>query len=129
MQPTLHSLREQRCLVLDDKTAQGHRTAGLYDPLAALPNSYDALARFAERLADLPLRKDWPYIEPNDLDAIWAECDPNRLRWKTSAGLVGQNAPEENARRIEAAFLGSVCGCILGKPLEIRPKNRKRTRP
>ena len=109
MLPTIHQLCEQLRLVIEGKRAQGHSVAGLHDELDALPPSYDALAQFAARLASLPLREDWPYVEPNDLDAIWAECDPDR-----PTGLVGQNSPEENARRVEVAFLSSVCGCILG---------------
>jgi ADP-ribosylglycohydrolase len=109
-------LRERLRLVIADKHAQGHQVDGLHEELEALPESYDALARFAERLVDLPLREDWPYVEPNDLESIWAECDPDR-----PTGLVGEVDLEESARRVEAAFLSSVCGCILGKPLEIRP--------
>jgi ADP-ribosylglycohydrolase len=116
MQPTTHSLREQLRIVIEDKRAQGHQVDGLHDKLEALPEGYDALAQFAERLATLPLREDWPYVEPNDLEAIWAECEPDR-----PTGVVGTVDLEESAQRVEAAFLGSVCGCILGKPLEIRP--------
>ena len=42
----------------------------------------------------------------------------------TPARPQGAIAPidlADSARRVEAAFLGSVCGCILGKPLEINP--------
>jgi hypothetical protein len=28
---------------------------------------------------------------------------------------------DDATRRVEAAFLGSVCGCVLGKPIEINP--------
>ena len=127
MQPTLDSLRAQLRLILDDKTAQGHQTEGLYDELDALSDGYDDLAQFAEHLADLPMREDWPHVEPNDLDAIWAECDPDR-----PTGMVDQITPEEAARRAEAAFLSPVCGCMLGKPLEIRPtlhQNQRRLSP
>jgi len=116
MLPTINLLRTQLRLVIDDKEAQGHSTAGLAGELAALPDSYDALAAFARRLADLPLRPDWPYVEPNDLPAIWAECDPAR-----PLAAIERIDLEDSALRVAAAFLGSVCGCILGKPLEINP--------
>ena len=109
-------LRAQLAEVIADKEAQGHIVTGLRDRLAALPDSYDALVDFAHRLADLPLRPDWPHVEPNELDAIWAECDPDR-----PIGVVGVVDLEDSARRVETAFLGSVCGCVLGKPLEISP--------
>ena len=80
---------------------------------AALPDSYDALDAFAHRLARLPMRSDWRYIEPDALDLIreeseaWDDASPARVD------------PVRIAPRVEAAFLASVCGCILGKPLEV----------
>jgi len=116
MLPTIPSLREQIKIVINDKGQQGHLVAGLPTELDTLPDSYDALLAFARRLADLPLRQDWPYVEPNDLDDIWAECDPNR-----PLGPIAPLDLADSARRVEAAFLGRVCGCILGKPLEVMP--------
>jgi ADP-ribosylglycohydrolase len=84
--------------------------------LTALPASWDALAAFADRLAALPVRDDWPYDEPDDLDAIWAAADPGR-----AVEPIGSLGRAQAAARAEAAFLGSVCGCMLGKPLEIDP--------
>jgi ADP-ribosylglycohydrolase len=110
------ALRAQLRTVIANKREQGHVVDGLHEALDALPDSYDALTDFARRLAELPLRADWPYVEPNDLGAIWAECDPAR-----SQGIIAEVDLEESARRVETAFLSSVCGCILGKPLEIDP--------
>ncbi len=116
MLPSYRLLREQLHAVIADKRAQGHIVEGLDAELDALSESYDALAAFAHRLVDLPLRPDWPYVEPDSLDEIWAECDPDR-----PLGAIAAVDLDDSARRIEAAFLGSVCGCVLGKPLEIRP--------
>jgi ADP-ribosylglycohydrolase len=91
-------------------------TDGLEERLASLPDSYDALHDFAHVLADLPIRQDWPYVEPDDLPGIWAECDPGR-----PLGAVAEVDLADAARRVEAAFLGSVVGCVLGKPLEVNP--------
>jgi len=88
----------------------------LLSELKRLPDSYDALAALAERLRDLPLRKDWPYEEPNDLDGIWAACDPSR-----PAKPLAIAYPRTIPSRIETAFLSAVCGCMLGKPLEVNP--------
>jgi hypothetical protein len=71
-------LRVRLLRVIADKSTQGHVVDGLVEELKALPNSYDALLEFANRLADLPIREDWPYVEPNDLPGILAECDPSR---------------------------------------------------
>lgn len=116
MLPSYRLLREQLRAVIADKTEQGRETAHLERELELLPDSYDTLARFARRLADLPPRRDWRYVEPNALDEIWAECDPAR-----PIGPIAPIDPAQAAGRVEAAFLGRVCGCILGKPLEINP--------
>lgn len=112
MLPTIPALRGQLATVIADKARQGHVTDTLEDELASLPDSHDALVA----LADLPMRDDCPYVEPNDLDAIGAECDPTR-----PLGAITEVDLDDSARRVEAAFLGSVAGCILGMPLEINP--------
>jgi ADP-ribosylglycohydrolase len=109
-------LRAHLNRIVADRRAQGHVVEGLREELQALPDSYDAMDAFAHRLADLPLRADWPHVEPDALDEIWRECDPSR-----PLGQMASITPEDAAARIESAFLGSVCGCILGKPLEIDP--------
>ncbi|HEY8290875.1 MAG TPA: ADP-ribosylglycohydrolase family protein, partial [Thermomicrobiales bacterium] len=67
-------------------------------------------------LADLPQEVDWPFDEPNALDEIWASCDPAR-----PLGAIASMSADESARRVETGFLASVCGCMLGKPVEINP--------
>jgi ADP-ribosylglycohydrolase len=114
--PTYQSLRNQLLTVLANKQEQGHIVIGLAETLANLPDSYDALATFARSLVDLPMEVDWPFDEPNTLDAIWASCDPDR-----PLGAIAAMDPDESARRVEAAFLASVCGCMLGKPVEVNP--------
>ena len=116
MFPSYAQLRHALSQVIDDKTEQGHVTEGLKETLADVPDSYDVLAVFAERLAILPRRDDWPYVEPNDWEGISVEADPAR-----PLGQLPAIPAAEASARIEAAFLGSVCGCILGKPLEFNP--------
>ena len=116
MFPSYFQLRHSLTQVIDDKQEQGHVTDGLKETLADVPDSYDVLAVFAERLAILPRRDDWPYVEPNDWAGIAVESDPDR----PLGPLPGMPSGEASAR-IEAAFYGSVCGCILGKPLEFNP--------
>lgn len=116
MLPSHALLRWQLQTVIEDRAAQGHMVDGLEARLAALPDSYDAMADLARELADLPLREGWPYVEPNELDEIWEECDPDR-----PVGALADVDLADSARRVRGAFLGSVCGCILGKPLEVDP--------
>ncbi len=116
MLPSLPLLRRRLDVALTDKTEQGHVTDRLRDALRGLPDSYDRLMDFARRLADLPLREDWPYVEPNEWDAIEAELAADRPR----GPMVALDA-KDAAARAETAFLSSVCGCMVGKPLEVRP--------
>jgi ADP-ribosylglycohydrolase len=113
--PSIGVLRRALTQVIVDKEEQGHETTGLPAELAALPDSYDALVAFGDRLADLPLREDWPYVEPTDFAEIQAAADPRRAL-QPVAPLAA-----DAARRAATAFLSAVCGCILGKPLEFDP--------
>ncbi len=115
MLPSFDQLRTHLAQVLEDRARQGHEVGTLEADLRALPDSYDALNAFALRLAALPPRADWAYTEPNDLAGILSECDPAR-----PTGLIRPLDPAERGARIQAAFLGSVCGCMLGKPLEVQ---------
>jgi hypothetical protein len=116
--PNLDILRTRLRGEVRDLAAQGRAVdvAKLDAELAGLPPSLDALADFGRRLADSPVRDDWPYDEPDDLDAIWAAADPGR-----ATSPLAALEPGDAAARAQAAFLGSVCGCILGKPFEIDP--------
>jgi len=116
MLPTYAMLREKLSGVIANQAAQGHVVNGLVEELAALPDSYDASWAFAGRLAALPIRDDWPYIEPSDLDAIRAESDPDR-----QDDPIAEIDPSDAAARAEAAFVASCAGCVLGKPLEFGP--------
>jgi ADP-ribosylglycohydrolase len=116
MLPPLEVLRRWLAETIQAKDRQGHVVEGLAGELARLPDSYDAFDAFARRLADLPLRDDWPYVEPNGWDEIVAEWDPTR-----PADPVRGIDLDDAASRAEAAFLASVCGCVLGKPLEVNP--------
>lgn len=113
MLPTHAQLRMHLAATLNDKARQGHDTVGLTEELTSLPDSYDALHVFSLKLSNLPMRSDWSYVEPSDLIGIQAECDPERPR-----AAIGSLSPHRARAHIEAAFLGSVCGCILGKPIE-----------
>jgi len=117
MLPTIDALRAVLKETIPTKQRQGCVTDGLADELADLPASYDAMLRFAERLDALPLREDWPYDEPDlDWDAVSMAMADDR-----PAEPIAVLDAEEHAARIEAGFLGSVCGCQLGKPVEIDP--------
>lgn len=113
MLPTLTGFRNALLANVGSKERQGHDCAGLAEAVKTAPASYDALWDLARRIATAPLRADWRWVEPNDLADIRAECP----QWPAATPVD----PLAVAPRIEAAFLTSVCGCILGKPLEFSP--------
>ena len=116
MLPSYEVLRDLLKKVIIDKEEQGYVTDDLYDELKKIPDSYDALNNFAIKLSKLPIRDDFKYVEPSSLEEIWKECDADR-----PMGVIGSITFEESQKRVETAFLSSVCGCILGKPLEEFP--------
>jgi ADP-ribosylglycohydrolase len=116
MLPPFNVLRQALRQIILDKTQQGHVVTGLLDQVQRLPDSYDAMDQFAQGLARLPLRQDWRFVEPNSLEEIQTECDPKR-----STKPIRRVDVQKIAPRVETAFLSAVCGCILGKPLEVRP--------
>ncbi|MBN1259061.1 MAG: ADP-ribosylglycohydrolase family protein [Anaerolineae bacterium] len=116
MLPNLHFLKDRLEKVIACKQQQGYQTSEVLAELERTSQGYDALADLARKIANLPLRADWPYQEPNELEKIWAACAADRptepLRRVDPAAMAG---------RVQAAFEGAVCGCILGKPLEVDP--------
>lgn len=116
MLPSYVFLKKQIRAMLDCKSTQGHDIEALREQLPELPDSYDAIADFARRVASAPLRAGWPYVEPNDLGEIWSECDPAR-----PLGPICSVNLEDASQRAEMAFLSAAAGCMLGKPLEVNP--------
>lgn len=112
MLPSPAQVREIVRLVIADKLDQGHDTSGLLDALDDAGESLDALAGLAGAIGDLPMRDDWPYVEPVDLDAVRADSRPQRAAAKPVD-------PAAAAPAIETAFLARVAGCVLGKPFEL----------
>ncbi|MBO5213039.1 MAG: ADP-ribosylglycohydrolase family protein [Clostridia bacterium] len=64
-----------------------------------------------ELVLDLPIREGYEYIEPSDLEGIKAQRDLSV--YKNEA-----NAKTELKKKIEGAWYGRICGCLLGKPVE-----------
>lgn len=62
----------------------------------------------------LPIDDDFPYHEPNDLDAIHS----SRPRITGSRALPLNCTDEALFDKLYGAWLGRCCGCALGKPVE-----------
>jgi ADP-ribosylglycohydrolase len=66
-----------------------------------------------DRAITLPIREDYPYHEPSDLEGIRAARPQNRPSlpaWKGGDALLEE--------KVYGAWLGRCCGCLLGKPVE-----------
>ena len=86
----------------------------LIDAVSALERGYNK-----ERLADIinsmisaaPVKKDYPYNEPSDLEGIRLLRKPHSYDAKMPNDKVLLD-------KIHGAWLGRICGCWLGKPVE-----------
>lgn len=99
-----------------ERVKQGYEAEAYLKELEGLPDSYDALMDMAQRLRNAPKRADWRYEEPDVQEEIMAACHAGR-----ETGRIAAITEEEATKRAEAAFMASVCACILGKPLEEAP--------
>ncbi|MFT5711007.1 MAG: ADP-ribosylglycohydrolase [Halioglobus sp.] len=79
-------------------------------------DSYDALVEIAVELRSPPLREDWPYDEP----LAWADIVAQSAHLKPEGAWPEPNL-DHAAENVRWAFLSSVCGCMLGKPIEVDP--------
>jgi len=107
---------------------EGRNTVGVNEEFVRLLASdcpedaafQEAANALLDKASLLPARRDYPYVEPSDLEGIRAQrpSGPRRL----TLGLC-----EATRRsRIQGAWLGRCAGCLLGKPIEgiRRPKLR-----
>lgn len=109
-------LRTLLYLDILERIKQGYDAEAFLHELEELPDSYDALMDMAVRLKNTQKRSDWRYEEPDEPDTVMAACHSGR-----ETGCIAMIPAEEATRRVKAAFMASVCACILGKPLEESP--------
>ena len=67
---------------------------------------------FYKAVMDAPIRADYPYCEPSDLEGIRAARPAERMTWNAPA------KDEALRKKLRGAWLGRICGCLLGKPVE-----------
>jgi len=84
----------------------------LFDAVHKLPKN-EIKKRFADVCFDIvrsaKVKKDYPYLEPSDLESIKALRKPYTYAKKNGAPLED---------RVHGAWQGRVCGCMLGKTVE-----------
>jgi ADP-ribosylglycohydrolase len=88
-----------------------------FDRLGALdledPQHQPAAEALLDRTVTLPLRPDFPYHEPSDLEGIRASRPARRT------ALPPLDLSDDALfDRVYGAWLGRVSGCLLGKPVE-----------
>jgi ADP-ribosylglycohydrolase len=77
------------------------------------PANQTAAQALLDRTAALPVRPDFPYHEPSDLEGIRAARPANRPQ------LPSLRLSDAELRdKAYGAWLGRVSGCLLGKPVE-----------
>ena len=68
------------------------------------------LSQALDELATADRTAPWPYVEPDTLDLIIAELEPDTSTGPPPAALLHD--------RLNGAWLGRVAGCMPGKPIE-----------
>ena len=92
----------------------------LFRDIAALPAD-EAREKLADVLYQIvlnaPIREDYKFVEPSDLDGIRALRQDHR---------PGSSKPDRGAlyKKLLGAWTGRICGCLLGKPVEGRRTDR-----
>lgn len=88
------------------------RYEDLFRAVAAMPEG-SPRERMADVLFDLvhhaPMREGYPYQEPSELEEIRALRQPCSFE---------RHEPKDLEDKIHGAWLGRICGCFLGKPVE-----------
>ena len=114
MFPPYPVLRQQLTQMIRDRAEQGRDVSGLLEAVTASPDDYQELFDVGRRIDSSVSLPSWCYIEPSD----WAGIVDQRLAAGPTARLSRTTFTDVPARA-RAGFLGSVAGCILGKPVEI----------
>jgi ADP-ribosylglycohydrolase len=91
---------------------EGYELGNLREQVKKVADDEAQLLELYRQTETLPMRKDFPYVEPSDLDTIRRErpAGPRRL----PAALTATQWQD----KFYGAWLGRCAGCALGKPLE-----------
>ena len=66
-----------------------------------------------DMVSDAPMKEGYAYVEPSDLEEI-------RSRRPGAGSVCGKKVPEKEIlqEKIHGAWMGRICGCLLGKTVE-----------
>ena len=91
---------------------QYEKLAQAIDEMKPTPVREELANIFYRAVMEAPIRADYPYVEPSDLEGIMAARPADRMAWKKP------EKDEALLAHIRGAWLGRICGCLLGKPVE-----------
>lgn len=98
-----------------ERREEGCDVTGFQERVAACAGDLDRLMEVYQELSALPIRPDFPYREPDELEEILAASAGK------AAEIVLPVDPDTLADRMEGAWLGRCIGCAMGKPFETAP--------
>jgi len=105
----LHSIVRDE---ITQRREEGCDVAGAEEKLRAAGEDENKLMALYADLMALDVASDWPFVEPNDLEAIRAERPEGPRR------LPASLSEAQWRDKFHGAWLGRSVGCALGKPLE-----------
>ena len=86
----------------------------LFEAVRALPKGPEK-SRMADEIfkliAKAGTREGYPYVEPDEIDAIFAERPADKVIEKRAI-------PADIKDKLTGAWYGRICGCLAGKPVE-----------
>lgn len=106
------SIELTQCLD-EGKDVEAYRP--LMESISSMPNGTEkamAADAFFQKLSNAPIRSDFPFSEPSDYQGILDARPASRRTYQ----IPPKN--ETLRDRIAGAWLGRICGCLLGKPVE-----------
>lgn len=117
-----HHVEIERQQAVDEGKQISAELAATYEKLASMPwndpQREQMAAAYIDEMGELPLRADFPFVEPSNLPEIVAERPVAEFS-------VNQPALFENlADKMYGAWLGRSAGCLLGQPIEGWRKER-----
>lgn len=103
---------EYRQCIAEGKDVSGYRK--LFEAVAEMPaNGYQAAVSdiVFDIVRNAPQAEGYAYDEPSDLAGIQARRPITDIKW-------GPANPKPLEKQIYGAWMGRICGCLLGKPIE-----------
>lgn len=112
MQLPMHVVESRVQEEIKNRALMGYVMDGCEEKWRVSQGDRTAMLDLHQYLKQLPLRPEWPFIEPSDLEGIRRARSPRVIL----PPMYLNNQEIQN--KIHGAWLGRVAGCILGKPLE-----------